>query len=568
MFNEKNKDLWYQWREVSRELDLFNISPLDVNSVLYAAYLENSGNKSLSEIEDIELNFQMKLIYSKYEDKIKKIANKFTSEGLKELIIDNDRLIGKDLNRTIISDGLYKLLVDLLEINQYDKIADFQLNGASKIEYFSKDNTYSKLDVYESDMQQALNYKIKKNILNCPANILETSMYEESIDIKYNKILSPIRFKEIISEEDIHMIDKYYPELGKISKRSSDWVDILNSLLYLEEDGKIISIVSPSIMFSSFERHIREYFVENGLVESVISLPENLISRTFIGPFALVISRNNKEINFIDAKKIYTPIKRMGNDLTEEDRQDIINLISRETEKSTVASYEEVKEKDYILDPKRYLNNISFKKEVLLKDIAKSIDRGSNITNRELERYQTDIKTKYSFLNLADIQDGRIKDTRISLKENLVDSNEKLSESKVLKNGQLLLSRTGNPIRIAVVEDIKDELCFYSGNIYSISLDIDKYNPYYLKMFLESDLGQEMLNQISLGSVIPNISLKDLKEIKLPYIDIEEQNKVEALYLEYEKIIRDKELELAELRLKREEKLADIFSNKGVGLCN
>lgn len=409
---------------------------------------------------------------------------------------------------------------------------------------------------------------MKNDILEENIKIIESNVLEEIIDDKYNKILSPIRFKSSVSEDQISILRDSYPKLEKISRRLDGWSDILSSLLYLEDTGKLVSLVVPSTMFSGFEKNIRQYFVENGLIESVISLPENILDRTGISSTILVISRNNSSINFIDAKDIYTPIGRLRRRLTSDNRKDILNLIGKETENSTVVSIEEVRAKDYILDPKRYLNEISFNKEVLLGEVAKSIDRGSNITNKELERYRTDKKTKYRFLNLVDIKDGRIRDTALSLKENLIESNERLEETHRLKNGQVVLSRTGNPIRIAVVEDIEDEIWFYSGNIYSISLDLDKYNPYYLKVFLESEVGQEILKQMSLGSVISNISMKDLKEIKLPAIDIEEQNKVADLYLNYEEKIRNKERELKTLRVNRQKDLSDILSREEMGLCN
>lgn len=567
MYNKRNKELYNNSKEILRKLYLDNLSELDLKSILYVACLEKS-NRALDDLEDSDLKFHTKLIYSKYENQIRELRDLLSIEVLTSLLLDTSKAAySEGRGRVILKDGIYKLLVDLLKIEEGDKIGDFQLSSFSNFEYIIKNKTYKSMDIFESDMQKNLIYKMKNDILEGDARIIEFSLERENINKRYNKVISPIRFKVPTSQKQMDILTEAYPKLKNISKRSDGWADILNTLLYLEDNGKLVSLAVSSMMYSSLERNIREYFVENGLIETVISLPENILNGTGISSAILVISKNNTSINFIDAKDIYTSIGRFEKELTQEKRQEILDIIGKDTNNSTIVSIEEVKAKDYILDPKRYLNEISFKEEVLLGQVA-MVSRGSNITNKEMERYKSDKKTKYRFLNLVDIKEGRIENTALSLKENLVESNEKLEQANRLKNGQVILSRTGNPIRIAIVEDTEDEIWFFSGNIYSISLDLDKYNPYYLKVFLESEVGQEILKQISLGSVIPNISMKDLKEIKLPAIDIEEQNKVADLYLNYEEKIRNKERELKTLRINRQKDLSDILSREEMGLCN
>ncbi|MBP2026103.1 N-6 DNA methylase [Peptoniphilus stercorisuis] len=569
MYNQRKKEVISRLKDTLDRLSMNKLSELDLNSILYVAYLEKMTNKSLDDLEDLDLKFHTKLIYSKYDNQIKELSKLFSTDDLKELLLSNDKeeLVNEKLELRFLNDGIYKLIIDLLEIEKNDKIGDFQLNSFSNFEYIIENKNYNLIDIYESDMQKALIYKMRNDVLEGDAKIIESNILDENIDKKYTKILSPMRFQTQISEKQKFILSEKYPQIENRYNRSVGWADILSSLLYLDENGKLISLTLSLAMYSSLEKNIRQYFVENGLIESVISLPRNLLNGTGIESTILVISKNNTSINFVDAKDVYTSVNRVEKDLYQENREDILNLIGKKSNNSRVVSVEEVKEKDYILDPKRYLTEISFKEEVLLGNIA-MISRGSNITNKEMERYKSDQKTKYRFLNLVDIQAGRIKDTAISLKESLVESNSRLDQKNKLEKGQLLLSRTGNPIRIAIVEDIEDEVWFYSGNIYSISLDPNKYNPYYLKIFLESELGQKVLDQISLGSAIPNISMKDLNEIKLPYVDIEKQNKIADLYLNYEKKIREKEKELESLKLNRQRDLADIVSREEIGLCN
>lgn len=55
-------------------------------------------------------------------------------------------------------------------------------------------------------------------------------------------------------------------------------------------------------------------------------------------------------------------------------------------------------------------------------------------------------------------------------------------------------------------------------------------NPYYLKAYFESERGADALKRISVGASIPNISLEQLKNLRIPLPDIETQNSLAQVY--------------------------------------
>ena len=69
-----------------------------------------------------------------------------------------------------------------------------------------------------------------------------------------------------------------------------------------------------------------------------------------------------------------------------------------------------------------------------------------------------------------------------------------------------------------------------SHNFYIIRVDESQANPYYIKAFFESVLGQALLKNISVGSALQTISLRELRSIKIPLIPLEEQKRFEQHY--------------------------------------
>ena len=103
-------------------------------------------------------------------------------------------------------------------------------------------------------------------------------------------------------------------------------------------------------------------------------------------------------------------------------------------------------------------------------------------------------------------------------------------EKYILKKDNIILSKNGYPFKVAIV-DIDDVQILPVGNLYVLEVNKELANPYYIKVFLESEKGIERLKAIITGVTIPVINVEKLKGIIVSLPDIEEQNRLVDEYL-------------------------------------
>ena len=99
-----------------------------------------------------------------------------------------------------------------------------------------------------------------------------------------------------------------------------------------------------------------------------------------------------------------------------------------------------------------------------------------------------------------------------------------------MKNNNLILSKNGAPFKIAVAEVKEGQHILANGNLYVMTVDEAKADPYYLKAYLESEEGVAALKRITVGSTIPNIGVEQLKKLLIPLPPLEEQRKIADEY--------------------------------------
>ena len=88
--------------------------------------------------------------------------------------------------------------------------------------------------------------------------------------------------------------------------------------------------------------------------------------------------------------------------------------------------------------------------------------------------------------------------------------------------GDILISKTGNPFRIAVA----DKNYLVVGNTYILDIDSTKYSAEYIKCYLSSEAGQREIMKYASGSATPIISVSNLSSIEIPIHDEETQKEM------------------------------------------
>ncbi len=326
--------------------------------------------------------------------------------------------------------------------------------------------------------------------------------------------------------------DKYCARIidqnpGLPKHTSPEWFFSSLACDLMSSNGKAVAIMPSGRMMVSSDRLLRRHFVENGLIESIVLLPQNMFSSTSISASLVVFSHGNESVQLIDATEICHQKRRL-NEFTEEDIETICQALNIDTSYSKTVSITEIAENDYSLSPQRYIikNTYTFENGVLFGDIMKNVIRGVQMSSKHIDTLVSATDTGMQYLELKNIQDGIISD-RLPYIKAINPKHQKYC----LKTNSLILSKSSMPLKVAVAEVPEGRQILASGNMFIIELDESRANPYYIKSFLESEAGQAILKSITVGTTLPIIGVDELKKISIPLPSMEEQERVAAKYL-------------------------------------
>ena len=330
--------------------------------------------------------------------------------------------------------------------------------------------------------------------------------------------ISPSKLDEVLEAK---FQDSVYKNL--IRPVDASWafaLDVIENTKY----EKFVMLVNGSPLYSDAHQEIRKVLINNGNVESVIALPANLLPYTSIPVYLIVFSHNNKNINFVDATELYSTSK-YRNVLTENHVEEIINSLDKKTKISKSIHIKKMEEEDFTLDPLRYtVPEFPFKESLQLKDVLVTINRGHNITKKDLDKMTSEQPTNYQYLMLQNFQEGIIDDQLPYL--------NKLDETYdryLLKDNSIIISRLA-PFKIGSVDKLKNNV-LANGNLFFIEVDESKVDKNFLTAYLQSRIGLREIEKYMKGSTMKTINLRDLEKIRIPKLSIDEQKEIGNQFL-------------------------------------
>lgn len=339
----------------------------------------------------------------------------------------------------------------------------------------------------------------------------------------------------------------YYPECGHSA--SADWLFAEKCLELLKTEGKAVCLMANGSMLNLRDRFMREKFILSGYIETIIALPANILNSSAISIALIVLSKgNNKQVNFVDATGIFTSCRRKKQ-LSEENIQEILSAIGKDSPISRVVRYEEIVENNFDLYPKNYTDMpVKIANAVCFSEVIKRITRGSQVKASELDSLMSEKETNTRLLMLSDMNTGIISNDLPFLKEL-----DKRYDKYCAKDKSIILTKNGYPVKTAVANISADTKMLVNGNLYIIELDEEKVDPYYLKAYFDSEHGQSQLKSILVGITIPNIPIEALKKLQIPMCPISEQKTIAENYIiKQQRVIKlRQELKEAENELSR-----------------
>ena len=490
------------------------------------------------------------------------LINKFGKDELLAFVLFSSNYLDYN-DKKVIFEGSTKLYLNLLDIKNNDKILileDKDLDSSFLIESSFKN---SNITIYSNKKSSDIDISLIPEVYNnIELELLTDERGRPKSNFEYLKarveqkekldkiLLAPsLTFEYSKNDEEKYrnMIQNDFNFQNEILEKTSlEWLFNLLTINHLKDDGRALSVVKINTLSNLKNKNIRQYFIENGYIESIILLPENILIGSSVSLALIVFSKGNKKIKFVDASSFYTKERRKKGDrlnptkkiLEENNIRDIFKFLNSDdnSEISISKGIEEFSENDYNLDIIENIEvipefeNSKKIKELIDKKIIKDIIRGSQISLDELKDLRSHEETPYIYLTLSNINDGFIE------YENIEDYLKKIPEKQekfCIKNNAFLISKIGNPPYKFVVAQIpENRKIIASGNFAIIEVNEKKLNPWYLAAFFMTDIGVKVLKKAYIGVNFSSLSIKKLEEIAIPVPSIEEQNRIAQRYID------------------------------------
>lgn len=390
---------------------------------------------------------------------------------------------------------------------------------------------------------------------------------------KFDKIVQVVPFGFRLSSSLDN--DEYgrFP-FGPLSKMAGTLAYISNAISSLKPTGgKAVVLVSAGDLYrGGSEARIRKNILAYDLIETVISLPANMFYSTGIETAIIVLdndksSQSEKQVQFIKVNDEMTRGTRINKQLKAEALEQILELYHSKKEVPGLAANIPVSEiKNGDLSVESYIKQVEFtvngeeihvnyKKlqslDTLTLDRVAEIGRGYNFSSKD----ESDTG-EYQVIRITDLTETGIDYTKlISVNPRQVDLS-----SYLVQKGDILLSVRGSTNKVELIEDGHDKLLVHA-NLVSLRVRAG-YDEHFLKLYLESSLGQILLTTLARGTTVKQISIQDLRLLPVPNLSLARQQEIVASYQRKKLQVEQK---LAAIRREERDIQHDFYDATGMG---
>ena len=550
---------------IDREIRIMSGDNKSRYSTILAYILYRAAKDKIKDLDSIELfesscdvdsSIKMELDY--YCHDIWPVLDRLKIYGFDEdnllayLLFNND--LEDSIKEASTPRGILKLAAEILDVQENESLLELCSGKGNFFVELALLRENIKYTGIEFSMANNFIANIRASVLERDISLILSDAMTYKAENKADKLFANYPF--LINIPDMENIVKDFVDFPDSIKRvSADWVFNLKLVEQMKYGGKAVAIMKNGTTWNSTDKKIREYFVENGLIEATVLLPAKLFPGTSIATTLVIFSHGNTNIKMIDAVENFTKEGRR-NVLSDNDISDILDLLQKDGKNSITISIKEIAENDYIINASRYLEKApDIKDGVAIASIVKSITRGAQLRASDLDENKSDEPTDYRYIMLSNINDGGIYFTD---NQYLNDIHPNLKKFCV-RNNSIVLTKTGSPdFKSAVVQVKEGTEILATGNMFILEIDETKANPYYVQALFDSELGRALFKSIYVGSAIPTISLEKLRKLEITLPSIEEQNIIGEKYKEELERIADLKEKLSTSR----EKLKRIYNIK------
>ena len=498
-----------------------------------------------------------------------------------EFILEQvEELSGKFGGEEITPKFFNKLAVEIVEPKNgefYDGVFGFGGDAIEAYKFAAKYGNELKINGQELDLKTYSIACIRMfiNGINSAdiriGDVLTNPIFKEDENVlkKYDSIIMAPPLCLAWKDKESQIINDKYSRFiyGLPGVANADWLFILSALKSLKEEGKAVIITTLGSLFrAGAEENLRKKLIGFDYIETVIEFTGGLLTNSSIPCAMMVINMNKSQdmknkIQFINADEIYENVRRGKRILNDDNINTILDIYRGKNNidgVSEIVSLENIEGGNLL--PSRYVVKTEFnsseygKVKIHLDKLNASkklgeigtFYRGINVTSKNVQ----DSNGKYKIINLADIKEGEL-DVDL-LPTYSIENNARVEAYKV-EAGDIIISNKG-ATKICIIPEHEGDVLI-SQNFIGIRVK-SSYNPEYIKEFLESPIGEYLIDSRKTGTAVAMINVKDLKEIPIVEMSLEDQNKIIDEYIEKEKRLKK---EMEELQHKLENLKFDLY---------
>lgn len=491
-----------------------------------------------------------------------------------------EELSGKFGGEEITPKFFNKLAVEIVEPKNgefYDGVFGFGGDAIEAYKFAAKYGNELKINGQELDLKTYSIACIRMfiNGINSAdiriGDVLTNPIFKEDENVlkKYDSIIMAPPLGLGWKDKESQIINDKYSRFiyGLPGVANADWLFILSALKSLKEEGKAVIITTLGSLFrAGAEENLRKKLIGFDYIETVIEFAGGLLTNSSIPCAMMVINMNKSQdmknkIQFINADEIYENVRRGKRILNDDNINTILDIYRGKNNidgVSEIVSLENIEGGNLL--PSRYVVKTEFnsseygKVKIHLDKLNASkklgeigtFYRGINVTSKNVQ----DSNGKYRIINLADIKDGKL---NVDLLPTYTIENNARVEAYKVEAGDIIISNKG-ATKICIIPEHEGDVLI-SQNFIGIRVK-SSYNPEYIKEFLESPIGEYLIDSRKTGTAVAMINVKDLKEIPIVEMSLEDQNKIIDEYIENEKKLKK---EMEELQHKLENLKFDLY---------
>lgn len=339
--------------------------------------------------------------------------------------------------------------------------------------------------------------------------IAQTDMYRyEFIKRRFDLILSCPNFGVRMLADDQNFLCREF-----------DLVALENLSLHLNSGGRLVITLPGRITFGSGKvSDLRQFIQMNYTIKEIAELPEGTIEYSGIKVYLLDIenSRSEDEDDIVIRKYAARERKSRKAAITSFELSDDTFVMRSELEEQGDWSVDRI----FAQQDEDYLNfqTSGVRKETIGR--VAEIFRGKSVTKKEPAG-------NIGVVNISNIGEY---DIDYSCLDHIQEEERKVT-NYLLREGDVLLSARGTVIRTAVFHR-QSFPCIASSNLIVIRPDPKLLDSVYLKIFLDSPVGNKIINGTQQGVAVMNISYKDLRVLEVPVPPLSQQQIVAGEYRE------------------------------------